>query len=204
MYRVVFYLLFLFTPPILKGQNTTLQTNGFPENLVTAARARTLVHVTYNGSYMTIPYPGGDVPDNIGVCTDLVIRTYRKLGFDFQRAVHDDMMQHFDKYPQLWNLQRPDSNIDHRRVPNLQTWLTRHGCSLPFSESPDDFLPGDLVTWMLPGHLPHIGIVSDSLSPDNKRLLVIHNIGDGPAIEDVLFAYPLTGHYRFNPNQTGE
>jgi hypothetical protein len=152
--------------------------------------------VTYDGSYRVIPYPGGDVPANIGVCTDVIIRAYRAVGIDLQRLVHEDMRSAFSSYPRLWGLKGPDRNIDHRRVPNLQTFFTRKYAALPRSRNAADYEAGDLVTWMLPGNLPHIGIVS-STRASSGRLMLVHNIGRGPQVEDVLFAYDVTGHYRY-------
>lgn len=169
----------------------------FTDELIRAAIARTAVRVTYDGAYRRIPYPGGDVPDHVGVCTDLVIRSYRKVGVDLQRQVHEDMQAAFSAYPRLWGLSRPDSNIDHRRVPNLQTYFRRRGAGLPVSRNAGDYLQGDLVTWMLPGNLPHIGLVTNRRSPDGKRPLIVHNIGRGPELEDMLFDYQITGHYRY-------
>jgi uncharacterized protein YijF (DUF1287 family) len=167
--------------------------------LIAAARARTLHNVRYDGKYVRIRFPNGDVPKDMGVCTDVVIRAYRKVGIDLQRRVHEDMLAHFSRYPskRIWGLHHPDANIDHRRVPNLQVFFTRFGKSLGVSRKPADYRPGDLVTWMIPGNLPHIGIVSDGKSTDGERPLVIHNIGAGPKIEDMLFDYPITGHYRY-------
>ncbi len=139
----------------------------------------------------------GDVPDSIGVCTDVVIRTYRAIGVDLQRLVHEDMVADFESYPQFWGLRKADPNIDHRRVPNLQAFLQNQNAKLPASEVAADYHPGDLVTWMLPGNLPHIGIVIDQRSRDGQRPLIVHNIGAGPKIEDVLFRYLITGHYRY-------
>jgi uncharacterized protein len=170
----------------------------FAHKLIHAAIERTRHPVVYDGSYRQIDYPGGDVPDNRGVCTDVVIRVYRALHIDLQKRVHEDMARHFSEYPQSWGLSRPDSNIDHRRVPNLQTFFRRHGTVLPQSRTPADYLPGDLVTWMLPGNLPHIGIVINGLSADGKRPLIVHNIGNGPEIDDILFAFPISGHYRYH------
>lgn len=167
------------------------------ETLVKAAQQRTKHQVTYSGQYIAIEYPGGDVPDNIGVCTDVVIRSYRQLGIDLQQKVHEDMLANFSQYPQYWGLKKPDSNIDHRRVPNLQTFFTRFGKTLKVTNEPDDYKPGDLVTWMIAGSLPHIGIVSNNKSPDGKRHLIIHNIGSGPQEEDFLFGARITGHYRY-------
>ena len=167
--------------------------------LVDAAKQRTLHSVRYDGSYISIPYPNGDVPTNIGVCTDVVIRSFRRVGVDLQREVHEDMARNFDLYPsrRMWGLSRPDSNIDHRRVPNLQVYFSRFGTSLRVTDDPTDYLPGDLVTWVLPGNLPHIGIVVDERSADRRRPMVVHNIGAGPRMEDMLFDYRITGHYRY-------
>lgn len=173
----------------------------FYVNLVQAAIERTNHSVRYDGAYRSIDYPGGDVPADIGVCTDVVIRSYRTLGVDLQVLVHEDMKSNFSAYPsnRIWGLTQTDRNIDHRRVPNLQTFFTRHGESLPISQSAADYLPGDLVSWMLPGNLPHIGIVTDQWSSSSGRPLIVHNIGAGPQLEDILFSYSITGHYRFEP-----
>ncbi len=168
-----------------------------PTRLVAAAHARTARRVTYDGAYRAIPYPNGDVPDSLGVCTDVVIRAYRAVGIDLQRLVHEDMRADFRAYPDLWGLTRPDPNIDHRRVPNLQAFLRRRGAELPTSDDPAAYRPGDLVTWMLPGNLPHIGIVSDRRTADGRRPLIIHNIGRGPVAEDALLLFPITGHFRY-------
>src|SRR5688572_5974671 len=169
----------------------------FTKTLIQAAVAQTATPVTYDGSYRRIPYPGGDVPASIGVCTDLIVRAYRTVGVDLQVRVHEDMKAAFSSYPQLWGLSRADSNIDHRRVPNLQTYFRRRGAQLSVGRDAGDYLPGDLVTWVLPGNLPHIGLVTDQRSPDGERLLVVHNIGRGPEIDDMLFGYPISGHYRY-------
>ncbi len=167
-----------------------------------AAIERTEHRVRYDGAYIAIPYPGGDVPADQGVCTDVVIRLYRTLGVDLQKRVHEDMTLHFDRYPSkaLWGLKRPDPNIDHRRVPNLQAFFSRHGQTLPVSTQVEDYRAGDIVTWMLPGNLPHIGALVNERSPLSGAPLVVHNIGRGPQLEDVLFAYPMTGHYRYEPD----
>ena len=168
--------------------------------LVAAALDRTNHRVQYDGRYVSLEYPGGDVPTDIGVCTDVVIRSYRKIGIDLQVLVHEDMKANFGEYPALWGLSGTDPNIDHRRVPNLQTFFSRNGESLEVTENPDNYRPGDLVTWMLPGNLPHIGIVIDQRSPETGRLLIVHNIGSGPVAEDILLRYPITGHYRYLGN----
>ena len=173
----------------------------FSEEIVTAAIERTQHSITYDGSYFSIDYPNGDVPKHIGVCTDLIIRSYRAVGTDLQQLVHEDMSSHFRRYPsrRMWGLTRPDPNIDHRRVPNLQVFFARHGESLPISRSKEDYAPGDIVTWMLPGNLPHIGIVTDRVSAQTGNPLIAHNIGAGPKAEDMLFQYEITGHYRYVP-----
>jgi len=170
---------------------------GFAGQLTGAALERTRHTVRYDGSYRKIDYPMGDVPDNIGVCTDVVIRSYRAVGTDLQKEVHEDMKKHFSLYPKIWGLTRPDPNIDHRRVPNLQVFFRRKGDELPVTQNPADYRPGDLVTWRLPKNLPHIGIVSHLRSADRVRPLIIHNIGRGPKAEDMIFHYPITGHYRY-------
>ncbi len=159
------------------------------------ARRQIGVTVEYDGSYERLSYPGGDVPMERGVCTDVVIRALRLKGFDLQREVHEDMKQHFSCYPKRWGLKRPDKNIDHRRVPNLQTFFKRRGWSLPVTNKPTDYRPGDLVTCTVGGSLPHIMIVSDRKNEDGIPL-IIHNIGAGTEEEDCLFTFPLTGHYR--------
>jgi uncharacterized protein len=164
--------------------------------LVSAAREQTKGRVTYDAGYSRIGYPMGDVPADRGVCSDVVVRAYRGIGIDLQALVHEDMRANFKRYPARWGLSKPDTNIDHRRVPNLQTFLERKGARLKDAGAAK-YLPGDLVTWMLPGNLPHIGIVSDRQAGASDRPLIIHNIGAGTVEEDLLFAYPITGHYRY-------
>lgn len=164
--------------------------------LVEAARVQIGATLHYDGSYRTLAYPGGDVPLERGVCTDVVIRALRTAyGMDLQQQVHEDMRRHFSLYPALWGLSRPDRNIDHRRVPNLQTFFRRQGWALPVSQQSSDYRPGDIVTSIIPPHLPHIMIVSDRTTADG-RPLVIHNIGAGTREDDQLFAYAISGHYR--------
>jgi len=175
----------------------------FTEDIVSAALERTNHNVQYNGAYQVINYPGGDVPHNIGVCTDVVIRTYRAIGTDLQVLVHEDMSKNFRHYPssRIWGLKRPDKNIDHRRVPNLQAFLKRHGVILKISNNFSSYKAGDLVTWMLPGNLPHIGIVTNRKSKSTGNPMIVHNIGAGPKLEDMLFSYKITGHYRYEPKK---
>lgn len=176
---------------------TLLAQESRAQRLIDAAIAQTSRAVIYDGSYRRIAYPNGDVPADRGVCTDVVIRAYRVLGIDLQQRVHEDMRSAFNEYPQFWRMQAPDSNIDHRRVPNLQTYFRRQRAALNANSNPRDYRPGDLATWMLPGNLPHIGIVTHRRSNDGIRPLIVHNIGRGPKLEDMLLDYPITGHYRF-------
>ena len=170
----------------------------FTQRLVNAAIERTHHHVRYVSEYIRIPYPNGDVPADTGVCTDEIIRAYRAVGVDLQKEVHEDMVSHFSAYPnqRRWGLAHTDSNIDHRRVPNLMVFFQRKGESLPTTNRAGDYAPGDLVTWDLGGNVPHIGIVVDQKSPSGRHL-VVHNIGQGPKMEDVLFDWKITGHYRY-------
>jgi uncharacterized protein YijF (DUF1287 family) len=169
----------------------------FLQKLVAAAIERTRHVVRYDPVYVRIPYPGGDVPENTGVCTDEVIRAYRALGVDLQKQVHEDMVQNFSAYPHKWKWlsSGPDSNIDHRRVPNLMVFFQRKGQSISYQMT--DYSPGDLVTWDLGGNVPHIGIVVERKGPQTGRYMVVHNIGQGPKMEDVLFNWKITGHYRY-------
>lgn len=171
----------------------------YANDLVNAAKERLNHFVIYDGSYQKITYPMGDVDENKGVCTDVIIRSYRTLGVDLQQLVHEDMSVNFDQYPQIWGLSKPDSNIDHRRVPNLETYFKRRGKQLPVTDQASDYQPGDLVTWRLTGsNLPHIGIVSDQKA-ETGNYKIIHNIGLGPQINDMLFDHPINGHFRFDP-----
>ena len=157
----------------------------FEDELVQAAIDRTKHNVKYDGAYYSIDYPGGDVPANIGVCTDVLIRYYREIEVDLQKEVNEDIV----------------TNIDHRRVPNLQVFFKRNGQELPITDNASDYKAGEIVTWMLPGNSPHIGIVTDRMSADNKRPLIAHNIGSGPRLEDMLFDFKITGHYKYAPEK---
>lgn len=170
----------------------------FAVRLVHAALDRTHHTVRYTPDYVRLDYPNGDVPADTGVCTDEVIRSYRALGIDLQKLVHEDMQRAFSSYPKIWGLTSTDRNIDHRRVPNLQTFFKRRGVSLPVTQNATDYKPGDLITCTVPPHLPHIAIVVPA--PDGSETpWVVHNIGQGPQCENRLFEFPLTGHYRFHP-----
>ncbi len=169
----------------------------FYQQLADSAETLALQQVVYDPAYFSIPYPNGDVPAGKGVCTDVVIRAYRKLGIDLQKEVHEDMLAHFDQYPTIWGLHRPDRNIDHRRVPNLMKFFERFGASLEISDQPDAYRPGDVVCWNLGGAVTHIGIVTDRSTRSGGPYHIIHNIGRGQVIEDMLFDYRIIGHYRY-------
>jgi uncharacterized protein YijF (DUF1287 family) len=174
----------------------------FFEKLVISAIEQTKQKVVYVPDYLQIGYPNGDVPANTGVCTDLVIRAYRGVGIDLQKEVHEDMVKNFALYPKLWKLKSPDSNIDHRRVPNLMVFLEREKAKLKITQNAADYAPGDLVTWNLRNTnsmsgITHIGIVTNLKSEDGKRPLIAHNIGGGNEIEDMLFNYTIIGHFRY-------
>lgn len=199
--RILFAMIVVLSaaPAALAQQSPSM--DYLAEKLVATAIDRTKHAVTYDGSYHRLVYPMGDVPANIGVCTDVVIRAYRaSLGIDLQQRVHEDMKQAFGKYPKTWGLSRPDPNIDHRRVPNLEAFLKRHGETLPITDNPDDYRPGDLVTWRLTGTgLPHIGIVTSRRAPITGNPIIAHNIGRGPELSDMLFDYRISGHFRYLP-----
>ena len=166
--------------------------------LINAAMDQINVTLIYDPRYQRLDYPMGDISRRLGVCTDVVIRAYRDaLQIDLQKRVHEDMRRRFSAYPTIWGLSRPDRNIDHRRVPNLRVFFKRHGTVLPVTDNADDYAPGDIVTQTVGGNRPHIGIVTHLRSDDGKRPLIVHNIGLGTRLEDTLFAFPITGHYRF-------
>jgi len=169
----------------------------FNLNLSTAALELTKQNVTYDPAYFTIGYPNGDIPSDKGVCTDVVIRAYRKLGIDLQKEVHEDMKANFKKYPQNWGLSGPDKNIDHRRVPNLMIFFKRNGQAKPITNKPGDYIPGDIVCWDLGGGITHIGLVVDRKSEDGIRNLIVHNIGGGQVLADCLFEFKIIGHYYY-------
>jgi uncharacterized protein YijF (DUF1287 family) len=153
--------------------------------------------IVYDPTYCKIPYPNGDVPAGKGVCTDVVIRAYRKLGIDLQKEVHEDMQAHFSLYPKIWGMTHTDKNIDHRRVPNLMTFFSRKGTIKVMSTEPKDYLPGDIVCWNLGAALTHIGMVVKTKSSDGKRYKMVHNIGAGQVVDDCLFNYKIIGHYHY-------
>lgn len=185
-------ILFILCFNFIEAQNSIVQLS-----LSDAALELTKQKVTYDPSYFSIDYPNGDVPSNKGVCTDVVIRAFRKLGVDLQKEVHEDMKAHFNLYPKIWGLKTTDKNIDHRRVPNLMTYFKRQGAEKTITKNPNDYKPGDIVCWNLGGAITHIGIVVNKKSNDGKRNLIVHNIGSGQVLEDFLFSFKIIGHYRF-------
>lgn len=191
--RLIFFTCVLLVSAFAHAQST------FSKRLSDAAIKLTNEDVIYDPSYFSIPYPNGDVPADRGVCTDVIIRAYRKLGIDLQKEVHEDMVKNFKVYPKKWDMKTTDKNIDHRRVPNLMTFFTRHGHSLPITKLSTDYKPGDIVSWDLGRGVTHIGIVIDQKSPDGLRNLIVHNIGFGQQISDCLFQYTIIGHHRYTP-----
>jgi uncharacterized protein YijF (DUF1287 family) len=177
--------------------NSSAAQPGFHFRLADSAFTLTQQKVVYDLSYFSITYPNGDVPRDRGVCTDVIIRAYRKLHIDLQQLVHEDMRNHFNQYPRAWGLNAPDKNIDHRRVPNLMTFFKRSGASLAVTANAADYQPGDIVCWSLSRGMKHIGMVVKQKSADGKRQLIVHNIGSGQVMEDCLFDYPIIGHYRY-------
>ena len=189
-----FFCFFVFT--VLSFSTLTGQAD-FYERLADSTLVLTKQKVRYDPGYFRIPYPNGDIPADRGVCTDVVIRAYRKMGIDLQRAVHEDMKAHFDRYPKIWGMKTTDANIDHRRVPNLMTFFFRHGTVKKKSSDSQDYAPGDIVCWDLGKGVNHIGIVVNKKSADGNRYLIVHNIGAGQVLEDCLFRFTIIGHYRF-------
>lgn len=173
------------------------QESDFYKRLSNAAIELTKDKVVYDPRYYTIPYPNGDVPADKGVCTDVIIRAYRKLGIDLQKKIHEDMKANFSKYPKKWGMKSTDKNIDHRRVPNQATFFSRFGSVKKISDKAEDYVVGDIVTWDLGRGITHIGIVTDRMSADKKRPLIVHNIGQGQVLQDCLFSYKVTGHYTY-------
>ena len=204
-YISILLIVILFCSCNQKEKNKTLsftakQTpNTFEEKLSEAAIAIIDPSIDYDPAYFSIKYPNGDIPKNKGVCTDVIIRCYRKLNIDLQKEVHEDMVANFSEYPNLkkWGMTKTDTNIDHRRVPNLEIFFERKGIKLPVSEDVKDYKTGEIVTWMINEKLPHIGIITNKKSEDGKRNLIVHNVGGGQVLEDCLFEYKIVGHYRY-------
>lgn len=180
-------------------ENSTAISNTFADKLSNAALSIIDSSIEYDPAYFSIEYPNGDIPKNKGVCTDVIIRSYRILGIDLQKEVHEDMIANFSAYPNLqkWGMTKTDTNIDHRRVPNLEIFFERKGEKLPITQNPNDYKTGEIVTWMINDKLPHIGIVTNKKSKDGKRNLIVHNVGNGQVLEDCLFQYKIVGHYKY-------
>ena len=166
------------------------------KKVIDSAIEQTRQTVQYDPSYTKLKYPNGDVPIERGVCADVIVRAFRSAGIDLQKEVHEDMSLHFTAYPSKWGARRPDSNIDHRRVPNLMTLFERRAKSVPITRNTSDYVPGDVVAWELDNNLLHIGLVSDVVANGTPNYLIVHNIGAGARIEDVLMAWKIIGHYR--------
>lgn len=192
MHKLVVLTGFIFLFSQLTGQNS------FYLQLADSALVLTKQAVVYDAAYTCIAYPNGDVAPDKGVCSDVIIRAYRKLGIDLQLKVHEDMVAHFNCYPNIWGLSKPDKNIDHRRVPNLMTFFSRYGVKKPITNHPEDYQPGDIVCWNLGSGITHIGIVSDIKSNDGSQYQIIHNIGYGQLLEDCLFRFKIIGHFRYD------
>lgn len=181
-----------------KEANAVVEKPASFENRLSAAAVSVIdPTVVYTPDYVSIKYPNGDVPAKTGVCTDVVIRAYRKLGIDLQKEVHEDMKNNFSKYPKTWGMKGTDTNIDHRRVPNLEVFFSRKGEKLAVTDNASDYKTGELVIWMIGDKLPHIGIITNKKSADGKRLLIVHNIGGGQVLEDCLFRYKIAGHFKY-------
>lgn len=187
----ILILILLFSSGIANSQTN------FYQRLADSVLVLTKQKVAYDPAYIVIAYPNGDVPSDKGVCTDVVIRAYRKMGIDLQKEVHEDMKSNFNKYPKNWGLKSTDRNIDHRRVPNLMTFFARHGKVKSITNNPEDYKPGNIVCWDLGKGITHIGIVSNKKSLDKNRYLIVHNIGEGQVLEDCLFEFKIIGHYQY-------
>ena len=199
MIRILFCLLLMWSSAGL-AQDLVEELPADLRRIIESAHEQVGVTLYYDPSYSVISFPGGDVPMVRGVCTDVIIRAYRSVGVDLQLLVNQDMRKAFSAYPRNWGLSRPDPNIDHRRVANLAVFFTRHGQVLPISNEAKAYRPGEIVTWRLPGGLAHIGLVSDRST--ESRLLIVHNIGAGAKVEDILFTFTITGHYRYVPHKS--
>jgi uncharacterized protein YijF (DUF1287 family) len=183
----------------LRGSHYSCYTSAdtFFDKLARAAEGLTRDKVTYDPSYFVIDYPGGDIPADRGVCTDVIIRAYRKQGVDLQVEVHEDIKKEMKAYPRVWNAGKADTNVDHRRVCNLMVFFSRHGIILPITQDPADYKPGDIVVWRLSASVTHIGMVSHRVNTKKTCCMVVHNIGSGQNLDDVLFEWPIIGHYRY-------
>jgi len=186
-------------PPEQQTEVRPLPANSSPalKRAIDGAIEQVGITTSYDPSYQKLQYPNGDVPIETGVCSDVIVRAFRKADIDLQKDVHEDMKGSFSSYPTKWGLNGTDANIDHRRVPNLQTFFARKGKQVATTGSADTFMPGDVVTWDLGGGVDHVGIVVNVWYKPSQRYLIVHNIGAGAQMEDVLFAWKITGHYRY-------
>lgn len=180
---------------LLFGLQPLIAQENFYSDLSDASLELTEQKVEYDPAYFNLNYPNGDIPAGKGACTDVVIRAYRKLGIDLQKEVHEDMKANFNLYPKNWGLKNTDTNIDHRRVPNLMVFFSRHGIEKPVTADPSNYLPGDIVCWNLRGGISHIGFVVNKKSENRERHLIVHNIGAGQMLADCLFDFKIIGHY---------
>ena len=186
--QILFCLCFIFA--LLPG----FQSEDYHRRIAQAASEQVGVTTIYAPGYSRLQYPGGDIPREQGVCTDIIIRAFRTIGVDLQKEVHEDMAGHFKEYPNFWNMKKPDLNIDHRRVPNLMKFFERRGKALQLDSK---CKPGDIIAWQLAHGLFHIGILSNEIVPGTNRYYMIHNIGAGAQKEDVLYDFKIIGHYRW-------
>ncbi len=199
IYFLLTFLIYFTCGSKNSDRKSSFTPDSFENKLSTAAIAIIDSSIEYDPTYFAIKYPNGDVPKNKGVCTDVVIRAYRKLNIDLQKEVHEDMLQNFALYPNIkkWGLYKTDTNIDHRRVPNLEVFFGRKGKALPITANPNDYKAGELVTWMISDKFPHIGIVTNTKSPNGKHLMIVHNVGNGQVLEDCLFNWNIVGHFKY-------
>src|SRR6185436_10016193 len=186
-------------PPEQQTEVRALPANSSPnlKRLIDGATEQVGITTGYDPSYQKLEYPNGDVPIETGVCSDVIVRAFRNTGTDLQKEVHEDMKSNFSSYPTKWGLSGTDRNIDHRRVPNLQTYFARKGKQVATTGNADTFMPGDIVTWDLGGGVDHVGLVVNVWYKPSQRYLIVHNIGAGTRMEDVIFAWKITGHYRY-------
>ncbi len=192
--KIITTCLLLLVVADLQADSTSVDSIG---KIIENAIWQTSVTTIYDPAYVSINYPNGDLPIERGVCCDVLIRAFRSVGIDLQKEIHEDMENAFSSYPRIWDLNKTDTNIDHRRVPNIMTFLDRQNKSIPVSHQEQDYKPGDIVTWKLPGNIDHIGIVVNVQVEDSDRYKVVHNLGAGAKLEDVLFEFVITGHYRY-------
>lgn len=179
------------------------ESNGFGGGLAAAALAHSGEKITYDPSYYKIAYPNGDLPANKGVAADVIVRCYRSMGMDLQVLVHEDMSENFRGYPGLWGAAAPDTNIDHRRVANLQRFFEHKGRTITASRNASDYLPGDIVVWELGNAEKHIGIIVPGPGDRAEEAWVVHNMGAGVKWENILFDYSVQRHFRY-PADTGQ